>query len=360
MSKHILFLLLCLALALAATSVWRQEPAVDTLLFPNSDFEQGDLSNWRTEGEAFQFQPTHGDNVRSRHREWAALPQGRYWVGTYERYQGKPGQKRGAIQKDAPQGGLISTDFVISKPYIGFLLGGGDSPDLAVQLIVEGKVVYTASPIRSEAMHRVMWDVSAYRDQKAVLYVLDRSSSNWGHINVDDFRFFDTRVDDLLFPNSDFELGDLGNWTAEGEAFLHQPTKGDNIAVRRPGKATAAPAGTYWIGSSESYQGKPDQIPGAHQGDAPQGILRSIPFTIRGSTILCRVGGGSDAGLKVQLLVNGRSVKWARGTRRERMRPVVWLVNDYLGQIAEIEIQDRSSARWGHINADDFRYGRLD
>lgn len=360
MSKHLSSLLLCLAIAHVGISARAVEAVDDDLLFPNSDFEQGDLTNWRTEGEAFQFQPTRGDNVRSRRREWTALPQGRYWIGTYERYQGSKGQKPGAVQKDTPQGGLVSTDFVIREPYIGFLLGGGDSPDLAVQLIVDGKVVYSASPVKSEAMQHVRWDVSAYRDQKAVLYVLDRSSAAWGHINVDDFRFYRERVDDLLFPNSDFELGDLGNWTAEGEAFLHQPTKGDNIAVRRPGKATAAPIGMYWIGSSENYQGKPDQTPGSHQGDAPQGILRSIPFTIRGSTILCRVGGGADAGLKVQLLVNGRPVKWARGTRRERMRPVVWVVNDYLGQTAEIEIQDRSSARWGHVNVDDFRYGRLD
>lgn len=38
----------------------------------------------------------------------------------------------------------------------------------------------------------------------------------------------------LLFENSDFEKGTLENWMAVGDAFLRQPTKGDNPAARSP------------------------------------------------------------------------------------------------------------------------------
>ncbi len=40
----------------------------DSLLFPNSDFEQGDLRNWTASGNAFQYQPTMGDNPTARLR----------------------------------------------------------------------------------------------------------------------------------------------------------------------------------------------------------------------------------------------------------------------------------------------------
>ena len=47
---------------------------------------------------------------------------------------------------------------------------------------------------------------------------------------------------DLLFENSDFENGDLTNWTAAGTAFEFQPTKGDNPTARkRKGQPSAIP-----------------------------------------------------------------------------------------------------------------------
>src|SRR5690242_16642942 len=65
--------------------------------------------------------------------------------------------------------------------------------------------------------------------------------------------------------NTDFETGDLRDWTATGQAFNGQPVKGDTIAPRRPGMKSNH-VGNYWIGTFEIAE------------DGPRGILTSKPF----------------------------------------------------------------------------------
>mgnify|MGYP006293630653 CR=1 FL=1 len=330
------------------------------LLFPNSDFEQGDLEGWRTEGDAFDAQPVKGDNVRVREPDRTAMPRGQYWIGTYEHQRKSDGFEWGGTQGNAPQGGLLSDGFEIKRPYIAFLVGGGCSEQERVELIVNAEVVHSATGAFSPIMREVVWDVSDSVGKKGMIYIYDRSSEAWGIINADDFRFLEKRPVFELFPNSDFELGDLSNWTATGEAFAHQPTKGDNVAARTDGKISAKAHGKYWIGTYEQFQGKEGQEAGATQGDEPQGILKSIPFTIRGSVIQFLVGGSDANAVEVRLLVHGRPVRSERGRRSPEMQIALWDVSDYLGQSAEIEIVDRASTAWGHICADNFRYARLD
>ena len=47
----------------------------------NNDFETGDLTDWETEGEAFDFQPTWGDNPTARNRGQPSEHQGDWWLG---------------------------------------------------------------------------------------------------------------------------------------------------------------------------------------------------------------------------------------------------------------------------------------
>ena len=60
------------------------QSAIDDLLFENSDFEAGDLSNWSATGDAFDFQPTKGDNHLARSHREPSERQGEYWIGTFE------------------------------------------------------------------------------------------------------------------------------------------------------------------------------------------------------------------------------------------------------------------------------------
>lgn len=161
----------------------------------------------------------------------------------------------------------------------------------------------------------------------------------------------------LLFANSDFEMGNLTNWTAKGNAFDFQPTKGDNPIARGRRGHSSKHQGQFWIGTFEKYQGQAKQSPGGRQGDRPKGTLTSIPFKITGDKIAFLVGGGESKGREmVSLLVDGKPVLNAIGERHETLKPVVWDVSSYKGKNARILIKDLHTGGWGHINADNFHY----
>ncbi|BAW95206.1 hypothetical protein NIES970_01080 [[Synechococcus] sp. NIES-970] len=153
------------------------------------DFETGDLHGWTQTGDAFQFQPTLDDNPTARDRGMPAQHQGRYWIGTYEKYQGQAGQTPGEIQDDAPQGTLTSPEFTIPGGTLSFLVGGGSGPDTRVELLVNGQPVLQAFGQDTETMTQEIWDLTPFQGRIGVLRIVDQSSEAWGHINVDDFRF---------------------------------------------------------------------------------------------------------------------------------------------------------------------------
>ncbi len=170
-----------------------EQSETGSLLFPNSDFETGTLSNWQMSGEAFKFQPTLGDNPSFRERLEGSGVQGRFWIGTHEHRQ-KAGEKLGGIQGDAPMGTLLSTPFNIRADMIKFKIGGGDgSKNTAVALRVEGQPVLVETSwgmqLNSEYMHDVLWDVHQWKGKTGAIEVRDWRPGHWGHINADDFRY---------------------------------------------------------------------------------------------------------------------------------------------------------------------------
>src|SRR5215813_8958849 len=90
LSHSLLALLKHASVALAALSLDFGAHAGEPL-FRNSGFESGTLNGWTQVGDAFQFQPTKGDNPRARGRESSAH-EGDYWIGGFERYDGRNGR----------------------------------------------------------------------------------------------------------------------------------------------------------------------------------------------------------------------------------------------------------------------------
>lgn len=93
---------------------------------------------------------------------------------------------------DVPMGTLTSPVFTITKPYINFLIGGGNHPygaegATAVVLMINGKVVRTTTGNDSEDLTWNNWDVSEFQGQQATIMIVDENSGGWGHINVDHF-----------------------------------------------------------------------------------------------------------------------------------------------------------------------------
>ena len=153
------------------------------------DFETGDLRGWTKTGTAFDFQPTYGDNPTGRQRGQPSQHQGQYWIGGYEK-RPRPSDPAGQVQGDEPQGTLTSAPFAISRPSIGFLLGGGcDINTERVELLVDGQTVLRATGKCTETMERVRWDVSRHVGRTGQLRLVDTSGGGWGHINFDDVRF---------------------------------------------------------------------------------------------------------------------------------------------------------------------------
>ncbi len=189
------------ARAFAAPQTQQPRTTVSADVDPTWDFESGDLRGWTSAGTAFAFQPTRGDNPRT--RQGTANHEGEYWVGTYERYQGRPGEQPGTFQGDRPQGTLDSQTFEIPAGPLSFLVGGGSEFATRVELVVidpvEGETrVLHATGTDSDTMQRIMWDLTPFAGRRGRIRIVDASSDDWGHINVDDIRFASITVPNVI------------------------------------------------------------------------------------------------------------------------------------------------------------------
>ena len=169
-----------------------------------TDFEAGYLRGWTKTGTAFDHQPTLGDNATARGRG-PANQQGDWWIGSYEHYQGYPGESPGTVQWDGPIGTLTSPPFLITGEEISFLIGGGNHPPgdrggaCTVTLEVDGVMQAYATGSNSEIMTRQAWNVSSLKGMTAVLKLTDAHTGDWGHLNCDDFQMIDPAGNRLPF-----------------------------------------------------------------------------------------------------------------------------------------------------------------
>jgi sucrose-6-phosphate hydrolase SacC (GH32 family) len=91
-----------------------------------------------------------------------------------------------AIAGDGLTGTLTSPEFKIKRKYISFLVSGGDyEHDTCLNLVVNGKIVRSATGWRSNRLVPDSWNVSQFLGQKAQVQIVDQASGDWGHINVD-------------------------------------------------------------------------------------------------------------------------------------------------------------------------------
>ncbi len=147
--------------------------------------------------------------------------------------------------------------------------------------------------------------------------------------------------------NLDFELGSLKDWTAEGDAFKDQPIKGEINQNRTFGEGKRSRLqGEFWIGGYEKNQ------------DKPTGTLTSVSFHVTHPFCAFRIGGGSHADTRVELIdkSNGKVFFKISGQDQEDMLPVVVDLRNQLGHEIFIRIVDQNTEGWGHVNFDDFRF----
>lgn len=146
-------------------------------------------------------------------------------------------------------------------------------------------------------------------------------------------------ADDLII--ADFEGSDYGAWKTTGEAFGPGPARGT-----LPGQMPVD--GFAGHGLVNSF----------YHGDGTTGSLTSPPFRIERRYISFLIGGGKDLErTSMNLLIEDKVVRSATGPNdrpggSETLIPDYWDVSDFSGRTAVIQIVDRATGGWGHINVD--------
>lgn len=226
--------------------LWGQETAF------TRDFEEGDLRGWEKTGEAFDHQPTLNDNPTARGRAEPSSHQGSWWIGTFEKFQGRDGQTPGDIQGDEPQGTLTSPPFTLPTGTLSFLIGGGNLSQTRVELVIvdhmlaeQARAFYETGK-NVETMERVTWDLRPIAGRIGRIRIVDESSDEWGHINADDFQLEGTvPAPDVVGRN----LTDAKNILAGYNLTLGQVSKVDSdvepdtILRQDPAAGTEVPVG---------------------------------------------------------------------------------------------------------------------
>jgi quinoprotein glucose dehydrogenase len=134
-----------------------------------------------------------------------------------------------------------------------------------------------------------------------------------------------------------FEGDGFDDWVAEGPAFGIAPVAGSTPGL---------------TGSFRNYSGE-YLVSSSHGGDAATGTLTSPEFTLKEPHIVFLIAGGRHPGkVGVELLVGGEVVLEATGNNDLDLRPVVWNVEKYKDQRAQIRLFDREPGGWGVIGVD--------
>ncbi|HET6251933.1 MAG TPA: PVC-type heme-binding CxxCH protein [Tepidisphaeraceae bacterium] len=149
----------------------------------NFDFETGTLKDWTATGNAFSGQPMRGDTVAGRRNDMRAGLHGDYWVGSYE------------VLGDDATGTLTSAAFKVTHRWASFLVGGGHWPTTRVELSMadDNKAFFKVSGHDDEEMQPVVVDLEKQLGKEIIIRLVDDQKGPWGHINFDNFAFYENK-----------------------------------------------------------------------------------------------------------------------------------------------------------------------
>lgn len=140
---------------------WTFAAAQDIAISP---FGQTDYGNWKATGTAFSKGPPVGQLLATLEIENV----GGNVVACSE------------VDGDGPTGTLTSPEFKITRRYIAFRIGGGNYEfSTSLHLLIDGKIVKSATGWRSDRLAAASWDVSKFAGQTARLQIVDAASGDW-------------------------------------------------------------------------------------------------------------------------------------------------------------------------------------
>ena len=164
---------LLILMVLCASSLMPSVRAADSQDIIIADFEGDTWGDWKATGDAFSTGPTHADLARKLE---------------LENFTGN-GVCTTKVNGDGPTGTLTSPPFPIQRKYIAFLISGGRwQHETCMNLLVDGKVVRSATGGNNIHLTPESWDVSAWAGHSGRIEIVDQATGDWGHIDVDDIR----------------------------------------------------------------------------------------------------------------------------------------------------------------------------
>jgi fructan beta-fructosidase len=262
--------------------------------------------------------------------------------------------------EDRGTGTLTSPEFTITKPFLNFLVGGGEhayDPN-AVDAAPPAGTVYadfegdtygegwtaTGTFAGTRPPAGTIGDqqpVTGYDGRQLVNTFIDHDNGT-GHITSPEF----TITKDYI----NFLVGG-GNHPYPGSA-TNKPTAVnlivDGAVVRtKTGKDGEALNWTNW--NVAEFKGKTARIDIVDENTGGWGHINADQFTFADAPAFPR---SSDT--SVNLLVDGKVVRTTTGPNSETLDWRSWNLGDLIGKTARIQLADRNTGGWGHLLADHF------
>jgi levanase len=138
-----------------------------------ADFEGPDYGSWTASGDFAGTTPHRGGD-------------GRVGEQIVDTFFGNP------TNGDPNTGSIVSPKFTIDRDFLDFEIAGGNHPEpgpgqTAVNLVVDGAVVRTATGSDSGTLNWVAWDLRALRGKQGHVEIVDQATGGWGHVLADHF-----------------------------------------------------------------------------------------------------------------------------------------------------------------------------
>ena len=153
---------------------------------------------------------------------------------------------------DGLTGTLTSPEFELKRPFLHFLIGGGNhAGTTCLNLLVDGERVKTATGRNVEELEWTAWDVAEFKGRRATLEIVDQERSGWGHISID----LVVATDEQYGSVAAFDAGRQGGgasgrtWTVlhdfEGRDFNEWVADGPPLPKPDPADAACCPTPYY-------------------------------------------------------------------------------------------------------------------
>jgi fructan beta-fructosidase len=306
-------------------------------------FEGQTFGAWSTTGNAFGSGPATG------------TPHGvSGYVGT--------GFADSFHDEDRGTGTLTSPAFTITRPYLNFLVGGGnhphdpttvDAPPPAGTVFADfegdtygpgwtatGTFAGTRPPAGTIGDQQT---VSGYEGRQLVNTFIDHDNGT-GHITSPDFTVTTDYINFLIgggnhpYPGSTTNPPTAVTLVVDGQV-VRSSTGQDGEALNW----------TNW--NVSELKGRTARIDIVDENTGGWGHINADQFTFADQPAFPR-----SIETTVNLLIDGQVARTATGGNSETLDWSGWNVRDLVGKTAQIQLVDRNTGGWGHILADNFAF----